>query len=110
MHEATPYGHLFVKGHSPTEAQLAVLVGAPSDQIAALLGELEMAASSPARSGVIYSRKVVRMAKKAATARSNGRKGCNASLSKQTANNLLVRGEDTVPDTPPGSRRLETRR
>lgn len=99
MHEANPYGHLLVKGHSPTEAQLAVLAGAPSDQIAALLGELEAAGIfSRTRTGVIYSRKMTRMAKKAATARNNGRKGGNPSLSKQTGNKPLVKGEDNALD------------
>ena len=93
MHEATPYGHLLVKGHSPTEAQLAVLAGAPSDEIAALLGELELAGVfSRTRAGVIYSRKMTAMAKKAATARNNGRKGGNPSLSKQTDNSPSVKG------------------
>lgn len=58
-HEAPPFGHLLVKGHSPTEVQFAVLAGDPSDQIAALLGELESAGIfSRTRAGLIYSRKV----------------------------------------------------
>ena len=59
MHEATPYGHLLVSGRSPTDAQLAVLVGATPDQIPELLGELESAGVfSRTREGVIYSRKM----------------------------------------------------
>ena len=97
MHEATPYGHLLVKGHSPTETQLAVLAGAPSDQIAAMLGELEQAGVfSRTRAGVIYSRKMTSMSKKAATARNNGRKGGNPNLSKQTENIPLDKGEDNT--------------
>ena len=84
MHEANPYGHLLVSGRSPTEAQLSVLLGVAPDQLTDLLGELEAAAVfSRTSKGVIYSRKMTRMAKKAATARNNGRKGGNPNLSKE---------------------------
>lgn len=84
MHQATPYGHLLVNGKTPTDAQVAVLVGAPPDQIATLLGELESAGIfSRTRNGTIYSRKLTRMAKKVATARNNGLKGGNPNLSKE---------------------------
>lgn len=87
MHEAVPYGHLLVAGRSPTDAQLAVLVGAPSDQIPELLGELDAAGVfSRTREGVIYSRKMTRTAKKAAIARKNGKNGGNPSLSKDRDN------------------------
>lgn len=56
MHEAAPYGHLLVNGKSPTDTQIAVLAGAPSDQITDLLGELETAGVfSRTKDGVIYS-------------------------------------------------------
>lgn len=94
MHEALPYGHLLVNGNSPTDAQLGVLVGASPDQIAAMLGELESAGVfSRTRAGVIYSRKLTRMAKKAATARNNGRLGGNPNLGKQKENPALDKGE-----------------
>nr|WP_050804230.1 hypothetical protein [Paracoccus sp. TRP] len=87
MHEAVPYGHLLVAGRSPTDAQLAVLVGAPSDQIPELLGELDAAGVfSRTREGVIYSRKMTRTAKRTAIARKNGKKGGNPSLSKDRDN------------------------
>lgn len=93
MHEATPYGHLLVNGHSPTETQLGVLVGASTEQIAAMLGELETAGVfSKTRAGVIYSRKLSRMAKKAATARNNGRKGGNPRLCNKEENPPLDKG------------------
>lgn len=83
MHEATPYGHLLVNGRRPTDAQVAVLVGTSPAEFAALLGELETAGVfSRTKDGTIYSRKLTRMAKKAATARNNGRKGGNPSLRK----------------------------
>ena len=95
MHEATPYGQLLVNGQTVTDTQLGALVGAPPDQITALLGELEAAGVfSRTRTGVIYSRKLTRMAKKVATARNNGRKGGNPSLRKQTENKPLDKGLD----------------
>lgn len=101
MHEATPYGHLLVNGQSPTDAQLSVLVGATPDQITALLGELDSAGVfSRTRAGVIYSRKLTRMAKKAATARNNGRKGGNPSLSKERKNSSSDKGIDKGDDKP----------
>jgi len=90
MHQSTPYGHLLVSDLSPTDAQLAALVGCPSDQVPLLLAELEAAGVfSRTRSGVIYSRKMTRMQKKAATARNNGRKGGNPTLGKSKENAAL---------------------
>jgi hypothetical protein len=84
MHEATPYGHLLVSGRAPTDTQLAVLVGAPPAQIPELLGELEAAGVfSRTGKGVIYSRRMTRVAKKSAIARKNGKNGGNPTLSKQ---------------------------
>ncbi|WP_420578798.1 hypothetical protein [Oceaniradius stylonematis] len=101
MHEATPYGHLLVAGHSPTDAQLAVLAGAPPDQIPDLIGELETAGVfSRTKEGVVYSRKMTRMAKKSATARRNGKSGGNPSLSKESAFSALDNQEDKPPDKP----------
>lgn len=106
MHEAVPYGHLVVSGHSPTDTQLAVLAGIPSIQIPDLIGELEAAGVfSRTKEGVIYSRKLTRMAKKAAIARKNGKNGGNPSLGKQTtipaSDNLEDKGDDKPqkPDT-----------
>ena len=99
MHEASPYGHLLVNGRCPTDAQVAVLVGAPPDQIAAMLGELEAAGVfSRTRDGTIYSRKLTRMAKKAATARNNGRKGGNPNLRNDEVNSASDKGEDKAGD------------
>lgn len=101
MHQANPYGHLLVSGLSPTDTQLAALVGCPPDQITHLVGELETAGVfSRTRSGVIYSRKMTRMQKKAATARNNGRKGGNPTLGKQTDIPPLDNQEDKPEDKP----------
>ena len=99
MHKAHPYGHLLVNGQSPTDTQLGVLVGAPPDQVAAMLGDLEIAGVfSRTRAGVIYSRKMSRMAKMAASARKNGRKGGNPSLRKETGNSSSDNPPDKVRD------------
>lgn len=101
MHEATPYGHLLVNGRPPTDDQLAALTGIPADHVTTLLDELESAGVfSRARGGVIYSRRLTRMAKVAASARNNGRKGGNPSLGKQKENsdpvNPMVKGGDKL--------------
>ncbi|HEY8343358.1 MAG TPA: hypothetical protein VIK75_10270 [Calditerricola sp.] len=84
MHEASPYGYLLVSGVAPTDAQLAVLAGAQSDQIPELLAELETAGVfSRTKEGVIYSRRMVRDEKKANHARKIGKKGGNPTLRKQ---------------------------
>ncbi len=107
MHQSSPYGHLLVSDLSPTDAQLAALVGCPSEQVPHLLGELEAAGVfSRTRSGVIYSRKMTRMQKKAATARNNGRKGGNPTLGKQTENPALDNPE-VNPEVKP--QKLEAR-
>lgn len=87
MHEAEPYGHLLVSGISPTDAQIGVLAGAPSDQIPELIGELESAGVfSRTKDRVIYSRRMTRDAKKRVVSRQNGKFGGNPSLLKQTGN------------------------
>lgn len=95
MHEAVPYGHLLVSGRSPTDAQLAVLAGTTPDQIPELLGELDAAGVfSRTKEGVIYSRKMTRIAKKSAIARKNGKSGGNPALRKDTENPSSDNQED----------------
>jgi hypothetical protein len=87
MHEATPYGHLLVHGQNPNEAQLASLTGIPAAELHDLVAELErLGVFSRTKEGVIYSRKLVRMAAKSAKARKIGKMGGNPSLSKRTEN------------------------
>lgn len=97
MHEAEPYGHLLVRGKAPTEAQLAMLVGASLREVEALIGELE-AAGVFSRSGraVVVSRRMVRDEKKARTAQRNGKAGGNPSLLRKRENPVSVN-----PDAPP---------
>lgn len=101
MHRSERYGQLLIGGRVPTDAQLAVQVGAPSPEVTELLGELEAAGVfSRAASGAIYSRRMTRDHKKAQTARKNGKNGGNPSLSKQTGNTASVKGEDKGGDKP----------
>jgi hypothetical protein len=99
MHRSERYGQLIIAGHVPTDAQLAVQVGAPPHEVAALLADLESAGVfSRAASGAIYSRRMMRDKKKAKTARTNGKKGGNPKLSEQTENPPLDKGQDKPQD------------
>jgi hypothetical protein len=81
MHEAVPYGHLIVSGRAPTDADLAVLVGMPSDQLSDLIAELEAHdVFSRTKPGTIFSRRMVRDARNMVHARKNGKLGGNPSL------------------------------
>jgi hypothetical protein len=87
MHNATPYGHLLINGSPVSDTQLAMLAGTSSNQIPALVGELELAGVfSRTGKGVIYSRRMTRDEKKAALARKNGLQGGNPNLCNQTRN------------------------
>lgn len=98
MHEATPYGHLLINGEMPTITQLSMQAAIPESQVPDLLGELEKSGVfSRNGKGVIYSRKMVRDAKKAAIAKNNGKNGGNPSL----CNDMPFSASDNPPDKPP---------
>lgn len=85
MHRSERYGHLLIGGLVPTDAQLAVQVGAPPHEVSELIGQLESAGVfSRSTGGAIYSRRMTRDQRRAQNARKNGKKGGNPSLSKQT--------------------------
>ena len=82
MHRSARYGYLLIGGKAPTDAQIAMQVGAFPDEVSALILELETSGvSSRTSDGIIYSRRMVRDHKKAETARKNGKKGGNPKLS-----------------------------
>lgn len=59
MHRSDQYGHLLVGNIAPTDAQLAVLVGASPDQIPDLIGELEsVGVLNRTKEGHIYSQEM----------------------------------------------------
>lgn len=94
MHRSERYGQLLIGGRVPTDAQLAVQVGALPDEVTALVVELSDAGVfSRAGSGAIYSRRMTRDHRKAETARKNGKRGGNPTLSKQTDNPAWVNPE-----------------
>jgi hypothetical protein len=110
MHTATPYGHLLINGSPVSDTQLAMLAGTSSNQITALVGELELAGVfSRTSKGVIYSRRMTRDEKKAVLARKNGKAGGNPNLCNKKGfpppdnppDNSHVNGEDKAqkPDS-----------
>lgn len=97
MHRSERYGQLLIGGQVPTDAQLAVQVGASPPEVTALLAELEAAGVfSRATGGAIYSRRMTRDHRKAEIARKNGKRGGNPSLSnnkeKTASDNPLDKG------------------
>lgn len=104
MDEARPRGHLIIEGHVPTDAQLAILAAAPAEQIPELIAELETwKAFSRTAKGVIYSRRMVRDEKMTKTARDNGKRGGNPTLSKTKEKSSA----DNPPDKPPDKGQLK---
>lgn len=103
MHRSERYGQLLIGGRVPTDAQLAVQVGASPSEVSAMLADLkEAGVFSVTAKGVIYSRRMTRDHKKAEKARENGRNGGNPKLrsndEKQRENKASVKGEDKAPD------------
>lgn len=81
MHEAEPYGHLTINRKPLNDTQISALTGTDPSTVRTLISELEEAGVfSRARTGVIYSRRMVADAKKAETARINGKRGGNPTL------------------------------
>lgn len=105
MHRSERYGQLLINGNVPTDAQLAVQVGALPHEVSALLAELESAGVfSRAASGAIYSRRMTRDNRKAQIAKKNGKQGGNPSLRKQTENTPSDNQQDKAGDKLRGQR------
>lgn len=85
--EHDPVGYVAVNGRGLETSGIARAAGGSLDEVSALLDELESnGVFSRDRRGWIYSRRMIRDAKKARKARENGKKGGNPSLGKQTEN------------------------
>lgn len=109
MHEATPYGHLLVNSRSPTARQIAALLGCTEREVTKALAELEEAAVfSRTDDGVIYSRRMVRDAEKAARDKANGKNGGNPAL-KVPDKPKIVELEKPGVNPPHKAQRLEAR-
>lgn len=78
-----PIGYVAVAGRGLDETSIARMTGGLESEVPSLLGELERnGVFSRDRHGRIYSRRMVADARRAATARKNGKKGGNPSLGK----------------------------
>jgi hypothetical protein len=78
-----PIGYVCVAGRALDETALARMTGGEVSEVQTLLAELSRnGVYSSDRTGRIYSRRMVRDARKFATARKNGKKGGNPSLGK----------------------------
>lgn len=95
--EADPFGYVLINGRVPDFATLARIAGVAEAEAQSLMAELDQnGVFSRDRNGRIYSRRMVRDAKKAAIARKNGITGGNPSLSKDKGNSP----SDKPPDKP----------
>jgi hypothetical protein len=93
MHEASPYGHLIVRGRVVNDRQLAQLAGCAPDEAAQLLAELEESGVfSRTDEGVIFSRRMIKDEAREAEAKANGRKGGNPAVKGGV--NPTVKGQD----------------
>src|SRR4249919_1524331 len=98
MHRSERYGHLLINGNVPTDAQLAVQVGAQAHEVSALVAEMESAGVfSRTANGAIYSRRMTRDHRKAQLARKNGKAGGNPRLCKDEENSSSDKGVDKPP-------------
>lgn len=99
MHEADHRGYLVVNDKPMTDEQLSVQTGVPLALLPDLVRELEeQVVFSRTRTGVIYSRRMVRDAKKSRVARKNGRNGGNPTLVKQRRNPASDNQQDKPGD------------
>jgi hypothetical protein len=81
--QADQTGYLTVNGEALATTDIARMVGGSETEVATLIDELSRnGVLSRTRTGTIYSRRMVRDAKKARTARENGKSGGNPSLGK----------------------------
>jgi hypothetical protein len=83
-----PIGYVAVAGRGLDETALARMTGCSGSEVTDLLGELDRnGVFSRDRQGRIFSRRMVKDARRAAIARKNGKKGGNPTLGKHEGNN-----------------------
>lgn len=93
-----PIGYVAVAGRGLNETSIARMTGGLESEVRVLLGELEQnGVFSRDRKGVIFSRRLLSDARRAAIARKNGKSGGNPSL----LNGGEKSGLDNQPDKPP---------
>lgn len=82
-----PIGYVAVAGRALDETSIARMTGGTASEVRDLLGELDRnGVFSRDRQGRIFSRRMVKDARRAAIARKNGKKGGNPSLGKGEGN------------------------
>jgi len=86
MHRSRLYGYLLVAGKAPTDAELTRLVRATSAaEVRRLRTELiDRGVLSVTADGILYSRRMVRAARRTAQGREHGRRGGNPALTPLT--------------------------
>lgn len=105
MHEAEPYGHLLIAGRAPTTKQLVTQFGDSERDVSRWLAELEAnQVFSRTPDNVIYSRRMVRDARRAAINKENGKGGGNPTL-KGSDNRTRDRSNNR-PDNPTARNRI----
>lgn len=98
---SSPIGYVSVNGNALDETGIARLTGADVSEVANLLSELERnGVFSRDRHKRIYSRRMIRDAKKRATAQKNGQNGGNPRLSEQRDIPSSDKGVDKGRDKP----------
>lgn len=96
-----PIGLVAINGEGLSVDDIARMAGVDPREAATLIGELERNdVFARDRKGIIYSRRMVRDAKKAATNRKNGKDGGNPSLNKDKGNSSWVNPPVKPPDKP----------
>lgn len=105
MAAADPIGYLVVNGRPLDAAGVARLTGGQLPEVETLLTELDRnGVYSRDRAKRVYSRRLVRDAKRSAECRDNGVKGGNPSLRKQkvisSKDNPPLKPPDKLPDKP----------
>lgn len=96
-----PIGYVAVAGRALDETSIARMTGGLESEVRDLLGELERnGVFSRDRQGRIFSRRMVKDAKRAAIARKNGKKGGNPSLGKGEGISRWDNPSDNTPLKP----------
>ncbi|MFG1202348.1 hypothetical protein V5F29_08140 [Xanthobacter aminoxidans] len=106
MHEAKPYGHLLINGEAVEDDVLARMVGAPVDEVRTLMSELRKAGVlSVTRSGVIFSRRMMKDHARAQKGANSARKR----WSQHAENKEEKEPPNRVPNRPPITQKPEAR-
>lgn len=105
-HQAKPYGHFLIDESAPTETELSVMTGIPTEQIPALIGELSSRGIfSRTAKGVIYSRKMVNDEKKSREGKKHIKKRWKEPPENKEENPIPNRS----PSSPPKTQKPEAR-